>query len=95
MPYGAAAQKSEACQRSAGKGKKRAQLPAVERAVWVKKFKESGARSAAAGTAGLAYANKPHILDAMEVLNKIWNDDQLTTTVGLGAGERPIASLLP
>jgi hypothetical protein len=35
------------------------------------------------GTAGLAYANKPHILDAMEILHKIWNDDQLTTTVGL------------
>ena len=35
------------------------------------------------GTAGLAYANKPHILDAMEILHKIWNDDQLTRTVGL------------
>jgi hypothetical protein len=45
---GAAAQNSEARQRSAGKGKKRAQLPAVERAVWVNKFKESGARSATA-----------------------------------------------
>ena len=35
------------------------------------------------GTAGLAYANKPHILDAMEILHKIWDDDQLTRTVGL------------
>ena len=45
--YDAAARKSEARQRSAGKGKRKVQISAVERAAWVKKFKESGASSAA------------------------------------------------
>ena len=41
--YGATARKSEARARSAGKGKRKAQLSATERAAHVKRFRESGA----------------------------------------------------
>ena len=41
--YGAAARKSEARQRSAGKGKRKAQLSAVDWADHVKRYRESGA----------------------------------------------------
>jgi hypothetical protein len=46
--YDAAARKSEARARSAGKGKRKAQLSATERAAHVKRFRESGAPSARA-----------------------------------------------
>jgi hypothetical protein len=50
--YGAAARGSEARQRSAGKGKRKAQLSAAERAAHVKRYRESGAPSATAYVVG-------------------------------------------